>query len=175
MNQRRAEPIQSREVTEDGTKPVRPTPQRVAKGLVFPNLPDRSQRARPWTSATTVFDTYLMSDPPLISMKQWRAADKFCRIYFLAHGSPWQTQSWAGRISGSHDDMPTTQLAARQQLDVIAKRMTDRLYAVLRDVCGLHQAASTWARNRGLNPTVGIPLLQDALELYAMHAGIQEE
>jgi len=107
-------------------------------------------------------------------LRQWKAADSFTRIYYRAQGSPWRVATWTGPINGSGMDISEGRVSAQQQLDIIASRLTKTMYAVLRDVCGLHTPASTWARNAGLHPAVGMCLLHQSLDLYAKHLGLPE-
>ena len=166
-------PSTSRDLTEDGKDAIRPTNERLAKGGVRPAARARGEKAKPWNAASSMADVYLDAD--LITERQWKAADSFTRTYYRANGSPWRVASWDGRINGSSDDMAEGVLSAKKQLDLIAQRMTATLYAVLRDVCGLHTPVTTWARNRGLHPAAGMPLLHQSLELHAIHLGIPED
>lgn len=161
------------DLTDEGRPAVRPTAERLAKGGVAPATPERGGKAKPWNAATALADVYL--DGELITSRQWKAADSFTRIYYRAHGSPWRVASWAGPINGSGMDFSESRVSAQKQLDVIAARLTNTLYAVIRDVCGLHTPVSTWARNRGIHPASGMPLLKVSLDLYASHIGLPDE
>jgi len=162
-----------RDLTEEGREAVRPTQERLAKGGVKPATTKRGEKAKPWNASQNLADVYL--DAELITTRQWKAADTFTRIYYRAQGSPWRVASWQGPINGSSDDYSESRISAQKQLDVIANRLTHTLYAVIRDVCGLHTPATTWARNSGVHPSCGIPLLRASLDLYAKHIGLPEE
>ena len=162
-----------RDLTEDGRDAIRPTNERLAKGGVRPAARARGEKAKPWNAQASLADVYL--DAALISQRQWRAADSFTRVYYRAHGSPWRVATWTGPISGSGDDISETRISAQKQLDLIAQRLTQTLYAILRDVCGLHTPVTTWARNRGIHPAAGMPLLHQSLDLYAKHLGLPDD
>lgn len=162
-----------RDLTEDGREAIRPTQERLAKGGIKPSLSKRGEKAKPWNAATSLADVYL--DGELIDIRQWKAADAFTRVYYRAQGSPWRVASWQGPINGSGGEYSDNRLAAQRQLDIIAKHLTKTLYAVLRDVCGLHTPVSTWARNRGIHPATGMPLLRVSLDMYAKHIGLPDE
>ena len=163
----------SQELTDEGRAALRPTDERVAKGGVKPSVSKRGEKAKPWNATQNLADAYL--DAKLITLRQWKAADTFTRVYYRAHGSPWRVASWQGPINGSGMEFSESRVSAQKQLDVISARLTNTLYAVIRDVCGLHTPVSTWARNRGLHPTNGMPLLQASLDLYAAHLGLPDE
>lgn len=156
----------------DGTV-IRPTKERMQHGGVLIAQEERGVRAKPWNAATALYDHYFLEN--IISLRQWRAADSFTRLYYRAQGSPWRVQSWEVAISGSEQVLSDSRMAAQGALTVAAARLGPDLYGVLRDVCGLHIPMSRWARDRQEHPAVGQPFLKAALDMYANHLGLADE
>lgn len=151
----------------------RPTPERIAKGGIIQATEERGTRPKPWNAATALYDHYFME--AIITLRQWRAADSFTRLYYRAQGSPWRAQSWEVAISGSEHTLSDSRIAAQGALTVAATRLGPDLYGVLRDVCGLHISMSRWARGRNEHPAAGQPFLKAALDMYANHLGLADE
>src|SRR5689334_22944001 len=132
--------------------PVRPTPERLRQGGIAIAIEERGADPKPWFARESIFDHYLAED--ILTDRQHKAAATFNTIYYRAFGSGCQAQTWETRITGGEDSFSDSCVAARGALDVIARKMTTRLYGVLRAVCGLRVPASRWAKDAGLHPTV---------------------
>jgi hypothetical protein len=134
---------------------------------------ERGTKAKPWNAATALYDHYFLEN--IITLRQWRAADSFTRLYYRAQGSPWRVQNWEAAVSGGGWEISDSRMAAQGALTVAAARLGADLYSVLRDVCGLHTSASRWSRDRNEHPGAGIPVLRIGLTLYANHLGLADE
>jgi len=152
-------------VDEPRAAPIRPTPERLAKGGVIVPEEDRLGRAKPWYARECLVDVY--AGDGTITPRQAMAGYNFRSLWYRAHGSDVKAQSLQTRIMGGANEMSDGKEAAQETLKLIAARYGSDMFSCLRAIVGQGETWSHWARSRGEWPQAGKLALRMSLTRHA--------
>lgn len=154
---------------ERRSAPIRPTPERIAKGGVIENPEARGEKPKPWWTFESPHDGLLAAG--LISKQAWQAGEDFKRTWYLACGSGVAGGSVGTKVDGATADIGRAQSDAKGRLQRWSRALAPEIYRCLETVMGIGHPPTAWASEAGWHPATARVFVCTCLEQFALTNG----